>query len=454
MTGPADTRVLVVDDEEVARESLKAWLEDSGYTTDVAADAKRALEQLEAHRYAVALIDVRMKGMDGIELTRRIKSIDPSIDVIVITAYASAETAVLALKLGACDYLTKPFDAEDLCRRIEACAARQRAGREAGAPEPEDPPGGGWNAILTGSPAMQTVLELAKDVAASDIAVLIEGEPGTGKELVARTIHRLSARRFMLFVPVTCDGSSDELLESEFFGHERGAFPGATLCKKGSFELADGGTLFLDDIAAMSSRMQIELLRVLKQKQFLRRGGTRPLESNFRLIAATSRDLDDLVRRDAFCGDLFPRASRIRVRLPPLRERGDDVVLLAHRFLERSVSSVPRRFDGFSPEALDALRRYTWPGNVGELENAVERAVVVERGATIGVESLSIGTPAPLAAERPGRQPSALLEAERRHVLGVLESAQWDLGRAADALEVGREDLDALIAKHGLKPSP
>jgi DNA-binding NtrC family response regulator len=454
MTPPADTRVLVVDDEEVARESLKAWLEDSGYATDVAADAKRALEMLEAHHYAIALIDVRMKGMDGIELTRRIKSIDPTIDVIVISAYASAETAVLALKLGACDYLTKPFDAEDLCRRIEACADRRRADREGGAPRQEDLPGEGWSAILTGSPAMRAVLELAKDVAASDIAVLIEGEPGTGKDLVARTIHRMSTRHFMLFVPVTCGGISDELLESELFGHERGAFPGATLSKKGSFELANGGTLFLDDIAAMSSRMQIELLRVLKQKQFLRVGGTRPLEANFRLIAATSRDLDDLVRRDAFCHDLFHRASRIRVRLPPLRERGEDVVLLAHRFLDRSAGSVSRTFDGFSPGALDALRRYPWPGNVGELENAVERAVVVERGATIGVESLCIGAPAPLAAERPGRQPSALIEAERRHVLGVLESAQWDRVRSAAALEVGPEDLEALIAKHGLKPSP
>jgi DNA-binding NtrC family response regulator len=450
MTAPSETRVLVVDDEEVARESLKAWLEDSGYATDVAADAKLALTMLEAQRYAIALIDVRMKGMDGIELTRRIRSIDPTIDVIVITAYASAETAVLALKLGACDYLTKPFDAEDLCRRIEACATRRRAAREEGAPWPEDLPGEGWSAILTGSPAMQAVVEQAKDVAASDIAVLIEGEPGTGKDLVARTIHRRSTRHFMLFVPVTCGGISDDLLESELFGHERGAFPGATLRKTGRFELADGGTLFLDDIAAMSSRMQIELLRVLRQKEFLRIGGTRPLEANFRLISGTSGDLEALVRQDAFCHDLFHRASRIRLRLPPLRERGEDVVLLAHRFLERSAASMSRRIDGFSLEALDALRRYPWPGNVGELENTVERAVVVERSTKIGVDSLRIGVPAP----RPGRQPSALVEAERRHVLGVLESEQWDLVRSADALEVSRAELDALIAKHGLTPTP
>jgi DNA-binding NtrC family response regulator len=454
MTAPAETRVLVVDDEEVARESLKAWLEDSGYATDVAADAKQALMMLEARRYTIALIDVRMKGMDGIELTRRIRSIDPTIDVIVITAFASAETAVLALKLGACDYLTKPFDAEDLCRRIETCAARSREARDVGAIVPPELPGEGWDAIVTGSPAMQAVVEQAKDVAASDIAVLIEGEPGTGKDLVARTIHRQSTRHFMLFVPVTCGGISDELLESEFFGHERGAFPGATLRKTGSFELADGGTLFLDDIAAMSSRMQIELLRVLKQKQFLRVGGTRPMGADFRLISGTSGDLDALVRQNAFCHDLFHRASRIRLRIPPLRERGEDVVLLAHRFLARSAALMSRGIDGFSPEALDALRRYPWPGNVGELENTVERAVVVERSTKIGVDSLRIGVPTPPAAPRPGRQPSALVEAERRHVLGVLESEQWDLTRSADALEVSRVELDALIAKHGLKPTP
>jgi DNA-binding NtrC family response regulator len=452
MTVPEETRVLVVDDEEVARESLKAWLEESGYATDVASDAKRALEMLQARRYAVALIDVRMKGMDGIELTRRIKSIDPSIDVIVITAYASAETAVLALKLGACDYLTKPFDAEDLSRRIEDCADRRRAaGREGSSPVPEDLPSDGWSAILTGSPAMQAVLEMGKDIAASDIAVLIEGEPGTGKDLVARTIHRQSMRRFMLFVPVTCVGLADDLLESELFGHERGAFPGATLCKKGSFELADGGTLFLDDIAAMSSRMQVELLRVLRQRQFLRVGGTRPLEASFRLIAATERDLDELVRRGAFCQDLFHRASGIRLRLPPLRERGEDVVLLAHNFLERGAGAGSRRFDGFSPEALDALRRHPWPGNVGELERAIARAVVVERGATIGVESLCLAPPAPPVAARP---PAGLREAERRHVLGILEAEQWDLARAAAALEVNCEDLEALIARHGLTQAP
>jgi len=452
MTAPAETRVLVVDDEEVARESLKAWLEESGYATDVAADAKRALEMLEARRYAVALIDIRMKGMDGIELTRRIKSIDPTIDVIVITAYASAETAVLALKLGACDYLTKPFDAEDLCRRIEDCVDR-RAGRDGGAPVPDDLPGDSWSTILTASPAMHAVLELAKDVAASDITVLIEGEIGTGKELVARTIHRMSKRRFMLFVPITCGGLDDDLLESEFFGHERKAFPGAALRKKGSFELADGGTLFLDDIAAMSSRMQIELLKVLKQKAFLRVGGTRPLEVNFRLVAATARDIDDLVRRDAFRRDLFNRTSGIRLRLPPLRERGEDVVLLAHQFLDRCAGAANRRFDGFSQGALDVIRRYPWPGNVGELKSAVERAVAVERGTTVSVESLCLGFPAPPAAGSAARRPSGLLEAERRHVLGVLEAEQWDIDRAAAALEVSREELGALIAKHGLKRS-
>jgi DNA-binding NtrC family response regulator len=304
--------------------------------------------------------------------------------------------------------------------------------------------------IVTTSPAMQAVLDLATGVAASDIAVLIEGEPGTGKDLVARMIHRRSKRRFGLFVPVTCGGLSDDLLESELYGHERGAFPGATLRKKGTFELAEGGTLFLDEIAAMSARTQIELLAVLKQKQFLRVGGTRPLQANFRLISATASDLDEMVRRDVFSHDLFHRVSRLRLELPPLRERGDDVVLLAGHFLQRFASGVDRRIEGFTPEALDALRAHSWPGNVGELENTIERAVVLEAGERVSAASLCFEAGARQAGQRPERKASSLLEVERHHVKGILETERWDLARSAEALEVSRGELDALLAKHGL----
>ena len=445
-THPA-LRILIVDDEAIVRDSLAGWFREDGHQADVARDAREALHLLASHIYDIALVDIKMPGMDGLELQSRLTASHPDMTLIIMTAYASVESAVQALKAGAYDYITKPFDPDELSllirragehRSLRAENLRLKENLEAiAAPSP----------IIGQSPAIQKVLSLVQTVSSSDATVLITGESGTGKELVARAIHAGSGRRYNPMVVVNCGALPEGILESELFGHEAGAFTGARYRRKGKFEAASGGTIFLDEIGDITPHVQVELLRVLEEKTVTRLGGNTPIPVDFRIIAATNKELQDLVKSGEFREELFWRLNVFVIDIPPLRERPEDVPLLAEHFLARFCRSMSRRDMKLSPAALSALQAYTWPGNVRELQNAIERAVVVGKPPAIEVADLPLrvsGAPA-----RPG--PGSLAECEKAHIQSVLESAAWNITRAARILEVDRVTLYNKIRKYELK---
>ncbi len=443
----APLRILVVDDETIVRESLSAWLRQDGHVVDVAENAKEALRLAAQSRHDIALVDIKMPGMDGLALQQHLASADPELAIILMTAYASVESAVAAMKAGAYDYIVKPFDPDDLSllirragehRSLRAENVRLKQSLDTAASAPP---------LLGGAPAMKRVLELVATVAASDATILVTGESGTGKELVARAIHSGSARRYGPLVVVNCAALSEGVLESELFGHEAGSFTGAQGRHKGKFETADGGTVFLDEIGEVGPKVQIDLLRVLEEKTVTRLGGNTPVPVDFRVIAATNRDLPALVKSGQFREDLYWRLNVVTVALPPLRERREDVLLLAEDFLGRFAGAMGRRPMILSPQVRQTLLDYTWPGNVRELQNAIERAVVVSSGDTIEMRDLPLRVAA--GAMRPG--PGSLAEAEKAHVLSVLESQDWNISRAARVLDVDRVTLYNKIKRYELK---
>jgi DNA-binding NtrC family response regulator len=442
-----DAGILVVDDEYSVRDSLAEWFKKDGYRTGSAKDANEALQLLQQAPWDVVLLDIKMPGMDGLELQRRIRQIDPELTVIMITAYASVDTAVQALKEGAFDYITKPIDPDELShlvrrateqRRLRAENVRLRESVELlAAPSP----------IVGESPQMRKVLELSRTVAETDATVLIRGESGTGKELIAQCIHAYSARRYFPIVPVNCGALPQSLLESELFGHEKGAFTGAQYRRKGKLEMADGGTLFLDEVGTLSPQTQVDLLRVLETKEFTRLGGSKPIHVEFRVICATNQDLEQLVKEGPFREDLYFRLNVFTIFIPPLRERPEDIPLLAKHFLEKYALQMNRAFTEFSPQAMDVLVRYQWPGNVRELGNAVERAAVVGKPPTIRAEDL------PLQLTTQPTQPTndSLSAVERTHVQLILERTGWNITRSAEILGIDRVTLYNKIKKHGLR---
>ena len=445
--GRTALRILVVDDEAIVRDSLLAWFRQDGHQVEVAASGKEALHLAAAARHDIALLDIKMPGMDGLELQQRLAAACPDLTIVLMTAYASVESAVKAMKAGAYDYIIKPFDPDDLSALIRRAAEHRslraenlrlkRSLDEVAAPPP----------LLGTSAAMRRVLELVHTVAASDSTVLVTGESGTGKELVARAIHAASPRRYNPLVVVNCGALSEGILESELFGHEAGAFTGARARHKGKFEAAEGGTVFLDEIGEVSPKVQVELLRVLEEKVVTRLGGTAPVPVDFRVVAATNRNLQEAVREGRFREDLFWRLNVFTIELPSLRERPEDVPLLAEHFLSRFSQAMSRKAMALSPATLEALRSYPWPGNVRELQNAVERAVVVSHGPVIEPDDLPLhvtGAPA-----RPG--PGSLALAEKAHVQSVLDAAGWNISRAARILEVDRVTLYNKIKRYELK---
>jgi len=440
-------KLLVVDDELIVRDSLGNWFREEGYRVDTAESAGKALTCLAETRYDLALVDIKMPGTDGMDLQERMRKIDPEMVVIIMTGYASVETAVRALKNGAYDYVSKPFDPEEIAHVVGNALDHRRARREnLQLRETVDqmvPP----VELVGQSAAMHRVLEAIDTVAPTDATVLITGESGTGKELIARAIHAASPRRYHPLVVIHCGALTESLLESELFGHEKGAFTGAQQRRKGKFEMAESGTVFLDEIGDISLKTQTDLLRVLQEREITRVGGNQPIRVDFRCIAATHRNLEQLIREGVFRLDLFYRLNVFTVQAPPLRQRRDDIPLLADHFVHRYAAAMNKRIVRIAPAAMDLLQQADWPGNVRELENAVERAMVVASEPELTEGDFSLKLRAAPPSESSG--PRTLEEAERTHVLHILEECANNQSRAAEILGIDRVTLYHKLKRWG-----
>ncbi|HZY04205.1 MAG TPA: sigma-54 dependent transcriptional regulator [Anaeromyxobacteraceae bacterium] len=446
----ADTRVLVVDDEEIVRESLGGWLQKDGYDVAAAPDGRSAVERMKGESWNVVLVDLKMPGMDGLQVLEEARRLQPDAAVIIMTAYATVDTAVTAMKLGAFDYLIKPFDPEELTLIMKKVVAQQTLLHENLVLRQALRKENRFRDLVSKSPSMQRVFELAQVAARSNSTILVLGESGTGKEVLARTIHAESPRAEGPFVAVSCAALTETLLESELFGHEKGAFTGAVARRKGKIEAAHGGTLFLDEVGDISPKLQLDLLRVLEERHFHRVGGNELIEVDVRVVAATNRDLEKAVAEGSFREDLYYRLNVIRVTLPPLRERKEDIPLLVEHFLERLGVELKRRVR-VSPETMAALLGHAWPGNVRELRNVLERGAVVAQGelvkpADLGLEPASGGEPSGSSAG-----PSTLEDMERRHIAQVLAYASGNISQAARILGIDRVTLYNKMRKYQLK---
>lgn len=439
--------ILIVDDEAVVRDSLSKWFRQDGYRVETAEDAAHALRLMDKGPWDVILLDIKMPGMSGLELQKRIKEIDRCATIIMITAFASVESAVQALKEGAFDYVTKPVDPDHLTHLVQNALRQKMLSAENIRLREHISELVKGGELVGDSPQMQKVIELAKTVAQTDTTVMIRGASGTGKELVARMIHANSARRYFPIIPVNCGAVPETLLESELFGHERGAFTGAQYRRKGKFEMADGGTIFLDEVGTISPKMQVQLLRVIESKQFMRIGGNEPITSDFRVICATNRDLEAAVKDGSFREDLYYRLNVFTVSIPPLRERRSDIPALAQHFIQKYAAAMNKEMLEISPEAMDLLVQYNWPGNVRELENVIERAMVLAHPPAIRAEDI----PFQLADGRNSPLDDSLQAMERAHVETILHRTGWNITRAAEILNIDRVTLYNKIAKYGLK---
>jgi DNA-binding NtrC family response regulator len=440
-------KILVVDDELSIRESLRGWLQLDGYQVETAAGGQEALTRNGENRFDIMLIDVKMPEMDGLTLLKKIKENDADIAVVMMTAHGAIRDAVEAMKLGAYDYLLKPFDLEELSLTIEKLVQMQTLAMENLILKERVATITRFENLVTQAPAMIKLFETVVDVAQTDATVLITGETGTGKELVARAIHAQSPRCYAPFIAINCGAFTDQLLESELFGHEKGAFTDAKNTKKGRLEMVNAGTLFLDEVGDISMKMQIDLLRVLETREFSRVGGTATLHSDFRVIAATNQDLEEAIHKKTFRSDLFYRLNVVHLEVPPLRERPEDIPLLAQHFLWCYATETNKKIDSIQPEAMEALRRYPWPGNVRELENAIERAVVVGKSRQIQLADLPFAIAIKGAAEM---EKLSLEEMERRHIGRVLAIEAGNLSNVARILRINRSTLYAKIKKYGL----
>jgi DNA-binding NtrC family response regulator len=441
---PSTPRILVVDDEEIVRESLSGWLEKDGYAVASAPDGPSAIEALREGDWSILLVDLKMPGMDGLQVLEHARRSHPDTAVVMITAYATVETAVKAIKLGAVDYIVKPFDPEELSVVIQKIVQQQAMARENVLLRKALRRDFQFHDIVSRSPAMQGALDVARSAAHTSSTVLILGESGTGKELLARAIHAESERRAGPFVAVSCAALPDTLLESELFGHERGAFTGAVARRKGTFEAAHGGTLFLDEIGDISPKLQLDLLRVLEDRRFQRVGGTDAVSVDVRIIAATNRDLKKAVEADRFREDLYYRLHVVPITLPPLRERREDIPLLVEHLLERLTVELKRPANGLSRDAMALLMTYAFPGNIRELRNILERALVVATGPAIQAADLHLPAEA-------GAAGGTLESVERLHIIRILEQTGGNVSQAARILDIDRVTLYNKIKKYRLR---
>jgi len=449
-------RILVVDDEEANREFLQALLLHEGYDVETAADGFAGLQLLEQQPVHVLLSDLRMPGMNGVDLIRQAKELSPSTIGLIFTGYATIETAVDAIKAGAYDYINKPFRADEILIVIKRALEFQRLNRENIILRKQLKAKYRFDNIISDHNKMQAVFELVEKVSDSDSTVLIYGESGTGKELIARAIHYSSYRQDKPLMPINCGAIPEELLESELFGYEKGAFTGATASRTGRFELAHGGTLFLDEIGDMSPGLQVKLLRVLQEREFERVGGTRTIKIDVRIIAATNKDLEMMVDNQQFREDLFYRLNVIPVMLPPLRERQSDVPLLAAYFIERFNAEKKRHIEGIAPEALERLYNYHWPGNVRELENVIERITILKGEGIITIHDLpeklsrtfSKGMVPSVDVPDEGLDFDTVVQSfEKQLLTKALEKTQGVKSKAAELLHMNRTTLVEKVKK-------
>ncbi len=443
-----EIKILVVDDEEIVRQSLSEWFLEDGYFVETANDAVDALNKINDVRWDIYFLDIKMPGMDGMELHRRIREIDKEAIVIIITAYAAVDTAVQALKEGAFDYVTKPFDPDNLSHLVRNAAKQRSLLKEnidlkdsiQALVKPPD--------LIGRSKHIQKVKELIETVCNTNTTVMIRGESGTGKELVAQAIHAQSDRKFSPMVSVNCGALSETLLESELFGHEKGAFTGAMYRRKGKLEIANGGTLFLDEIGTIDMKTQVDLLRAIEAKEFSRLGGNDIIKSDFRIICATNTDLEKSVKDGVFREDLYYRLQVYTIGLEPLRDRPEDIPELVEHFLRLYRAKMNKPVEGVDTDALNLLLKYPWYGNVRELENAIERAMVVAKGKLLCRSDFLLNNEDQIE-KISGKM--SLEEVEKKHLLNTLDSQNWNVSLSAKILGIDRVTIYKKLKKYGIK---
>jgi len=445
-------RILVVDDEAAMRESLKDWLIEDGYEVGLASSGKEAIAMAKEKSWDLILLDLKMPGMDGLETLRRLKDeeVNTEAEILMMTAYATVDTAVQAMKEGAFDYLVKPFEPDEFELQVKKIVSHKELVLENILLRKKLEEKSEYDEIIGKSDAMQEIFELIPRVSQTDSTVLITGESGTGKELIAQAVHGNSPRCYMPFIAVNCGALPDALLESELFGYERGAFTGAEHTKKGRFELADGGTLFLDEIGDISLKTQVDLLRVLQQKEFRRLGGEETIKVDVRILAATNRDLERAIKEKQFREDLYYRLNVIAIHVPPLRERKEDIPLLVDVFIRRNCLEMNKEPVKIASSALKLLMDYDWPGNVRELENVIERALVIGKAKEIVTEDL----PFSRKVLETDFFSKSLKIMEKMHIQRILDETKWNIAQAARELEIDRQTLYNKIEKYKIERQP
>jgi len=445
-------KIIVVDDEAVMRDTMSDWLEEKGYNVVSVCSGMEAIEKVKTESFNVAFVDMKMPGLDGIEVLRAMKRINPETSVIIMTAYATIETAIRAMKEGAYNYLVKPFSLDEVELIVKTIVEYQELLAENILLRQQLEEKYSLKNIIGKSQQMKEVFELVENTAGSNSTVLIQGASGTGKEVIARLIHLKSHRRNKPFIAANCAAIPRELLESELFGHEKGAFTGATYTKKGRFELANGGTLFLDEVGEMSLNAQIHLLRVLQEREFRRVGGTELIKIDVRIIASSNKNLEQAVKEETFREDLFYRLNVITIYLPKLKERKEDIPLLVDNFLTKYGLESGRSKKSMSQEALDLLMKYDWPGNIRELENVIERLVILCKDKVIRPEYL------PQNIKKEPKEALSIFipnkpleEIEKQYIYEVLKENNWNKSKSAKILGIERMTLYKKINKYNLK---
>jgi DNA-binding NtrC family response regulator len=461
----SNARILVVDDEMIVCESCKRILEEDGYEVETALSGMEAFEKMKENPFDIVLTDLKMPGIDGMEVLRTFRKDYPDIIIIMITGYSTVETAVEAMKSGAFDYIPKPFTPDEVSIVVKKAIEKKSLLLENIYLRQELQGKYGFHNIVGKSKKMQEIYRIIAKVAMTESTVLIYGQSGTGKELIARAIHFNSPRREKQFVPVDCAVLSENLLESELFGHIRGSFTGAVTTKPGLFEVADGGTVFLDEVGNISLAIQAKLLRVLQEREFTPVGGTKAKKVDIRLIAATNKDLEKMIKGETFREDLYYRLNIVPISLPLLKERQDDIALLSVHFLKKYTEEMGKPIKGFTPEAMEKLMRYPWPGNVRELENVIERTVVMIEDEMVRVEHLILPGEqekeggeehVPMTSEelkelKKQAREKAVEEIEKAFVINALERHQWNVTRAAEEVGMLRPNFQALMRKYSLR---